>query len=127
LYFRNLYNRFKDTELQPESVFDYRNGDLENQTATSGTFTEGEAARTVQERLEIQSIQSSSLGGEWRTAHGRSAVADLRRVGAGHAGRRRMELRLDDENPDDLRHVDKFFNVEAGPKRTTPVSSNSTK
>jgi TonB-dependent receptor len=65
VYFRNLYNEFEDTELQPEAVFDYRNGDLENQTATSGTFTEGEAQRVNSERLEIQSIQSHTLGGEF--------------------------------------------------------------
>jgi TonB-dependent receptor len=65
LYFRNLYNRFEDTEVQPESIYDYRNGDLENQTPTSGTFTEGEAQRTIQKRLEIQSILSSTIGGEF--------------------------------------------------------------
>lgn len=63
-YFRNLYNRFEDIELQPETVYDYRNGDLVDQTETSGTFTEGEGSRELQRRREIQSIQSSSLGGE---------------------------------------------------------------
>jgi len=66
LYWRNLYNRYEDTEEQSEFVLDYRNGDLENQTATSGTFTEGEAERINSERLEIQSILTSSLGGEFR-------------------------------------------------------------
>jgi len=69
-YFRNLYNEFKDTELQPETVFDYRNGDLTDQTPTSGTFSEGEASREVQAREETQSILSSTLGavlrsGDW--------------------------------------------------------------
>jgi len=65
LYFRNLINRFEDTENQAETVWAYREGDLENQTATSGTFTEGEGERLVSERLEKQSIQTSSLGGEF--------------------------------------------------------------
>jgi len=69
-YFRNLYNEFEDTENQPETIFDYRNGDLTDQTATSGTFSEGEASREVQVREETQSILSSSLGavlrsGDW--------------------------------------------------------------
>jgi hypothetical protein len=41
LYWRNLYNDYEDIELQSEYTADYRNGDLEDQTPTSGTFTEG--------------------------------------------------------------------------------------
>lgn len=65
LYFRNLLNRFEDTELQAETIWAYREGDLENQTATSGTFTEGEGERLISERFEKQSIQTSTLGGEF--------------------------------------------------------------
>jgi TonB-dependent receptor len=73
LHWRNLYNRYEDTEVQPEVVFDYRGGDLENQTATSGTFTEGEGSRLNTQRWEIQSILSSTLGaditlGAWNVA-----------------------------------------------------------
>ena len=45
LYWRNIFNRYEDTELQREVTYDYRNGDLMDQTATSGTFTEGEGER----------------------------------------------------------------------------------
>ncbi|MGH8222260.1 MAG: TonB-dependent receptor, partial [Woeseiaceae bacterium] len=65
LYLRNLFNRFEDTEIQAETIWAYREGDLENQTATSGTFTEGEGERLVSDRFEKQTIQSSSLGGEF--------------------------------------------------------------
>ena len=65
LYLRNLFNRFEDTEVQAETIWAYREGDLENQTATSGTFTEGEGERLISERVEKQSIQTSSLGGEF--------------------------------------------------------------
>ena len=65
LYLNNLYNAFEDTEVQAETVWDYRNGDLLNQTATSGTFTEGEGERLISERVETQIIQSSTLGGEY--------------------------------------------------------------
>ncbi len=73
LHWRNLYNRYEDTELQPEVTLDYINGDLENQTPTSGTFTEGEGERINTKRFEIQSILSSSLGadvtiGDWNLA-----------------------------------------------------------
>jgi TonB-dependent receptor len=117
LYFRNLYHRFKDTELQPEVTFDYRNGDLENQTPTSGTFTEGEAARSVQERLEIQSIQSSTLGGEWQTGawtlggsvtYGESEQDTPDDV--------EWAFELDDEIPMTYDTSQFFFNVEAGPE-----------
>jgi TonB-dependent receptor len=64
LHWRNLYNRYEDTEQQPEVTLDYRNGDLENQTPTSGTFTEGEGERINTKRFEIQSILSSTLGGD---------------------------------------------------------------
>ena len=63
---RNIYNRYEDIELQPEIVYDYRGGDLEDQTATSGRFTEGEGERMNSERREIQKILSSTLSGEWR-------------------------------------------------------------
>ncbi len=65
LYWRNLINRFEDTELQAETIWAYREGDLINQTPTSGTFTEGEGERLISERLEKQSITSSSIGGEF--------------------------------------------------------------
>ncbi|MGH8168325.1 MAG: TonB-dependent receptor plug domain-containing protein, partial [Woeseiaceae bacterium] len=65
LYLRNLFNRFEDTEVQAETVWSYREGDLENQTASSGTFTEGEGERLFSTRDESQSIQTSSLGGEF--------------------------------------------------------------
>ena len=65
LHWRNLYNRYEDTELQPEIAYDYRNGDLENQTPTSGTFTEGEGERINTKRFEIQSILSSTLGADF--------------------------------------------------------------
>jgi TonB-dependent receptor len=64
LHWRNLYNRYEDTELQPEVTLDYRNGDLEDQTPTSGTWTEGEGSRANTKRFEIQSILSSTLGGD---------------------------------------------------------------
>ncbi len=65
LHWRNIVNRYEDTELQPEITYDYRNGDLENVTPTSGLFTEGEGQRENSERFEIQKILSSTLGGEF--------------------------------------------------------------
>jgi TonB-dependent receptor len=65
LYFRNLYNEFEDTEFQPETIYEYRNGDLTGLTPTSGTFAEGEGSRDIQARKETQSIQTSTLGGEY--------------------------------------------------------------
>jgi TonB-dependent receptor len=64
-YWRNIFNRYEDTEIQREVTYDYRGGDLENQTPTSGTFTEGEGERANSRRFEIQEIQSSSLGAEF--------------------------------------------------------------
>lgn len=64
LWFNNLINRFEDTEIQAETIWDYRSGDLLNQTPTSGTFTEGEGERLISERVEKQTIQTSTLGGE---------------------------------------------------------------
>jgi TonB-dependent receptor len=66
LYLRNLFNRFQDTEQRSQTIWDYRNGDLIDQTATSGTFTEGEGERLLKNRREIQSIRTSTLGGEFQ-------------------------------------------------------------
>jgi TonB-dependent receptor len=121
LWFRNLYNRFEDTEVQPETVFDYRNGDLENQTPTSGTFTEGEAAKLVSKRKEIQSILSTSLGGEhdfgdWTLGgsltYGESeqdTPSDIEWV-----------FELDTEVPMTYDTSDLFFRVDAGPETRDP-------
>ncbi|HSN73119.1 MAG TPA: TonB-dependent receptor [Steroidobacteraceae bacterium] len=71
LYFRNLFNRFEDTEERLQTIYDYRNGDLIDQTATSGTFIiddEGdgpEGERLVKYRTEKQTIQTSTLGGDF--------------------------------------------------------------
>lgn len=65
VYFRNLFNRFEDLEDRIETVYDYREGDLIDQTPTSGTFTEGEGEKTFKNRLEKQSISQSTLGGEF--------------------------------------------------------------
>jgi len=64
-YLRNLFNRFEDLEDRIETIYDYRNGDLEDQTTTSGLFTEGEGERAFKRRLEKQSISQSTLGAEW--------------------------------------------------------------
>ncbi len=63
-YFRNIWNEFQDTEQRLETLYDYRNGDLVDQTPTSGTFTEGEGERASKDRREKQSILNSTLGGE---------------------------------------------------------------
>jgi TonB-dependent receptor len=64
VYWRNLFNRFEDLEDRIETVYDYREGDLEDQTATSGRFTEGEGERNYKRRLEKQSISQTTLGAE---------------------------------------------------------------
>jgi TonB-dependent receptor len=117
LYFRNLYNRFEDIELQPETVYDYRNGDLVDQTPTSGTFTEGEGSRELQKRREIQSIQSSTLGGEFR-------VGERWTVGASYTlGKSEQDtpwdygwvFELDDPLPMTYDTSGTFFRVDGGP------------
>lgn len=117
LYFRNLYNRYEDTELQPEFVLDYRNGDLEDVTATSGTFTEGEAQRVNSRRFEIQSIQTSSLGGEFTVG---DWIFDL----SGTYGKTEQDtpydieytFELDDEIPMSYDTSRRFFRVTPGPE-----------
>jgi len=81
LYWRNLWNRFEDTEERQQAIIDYRNGDLLDQTATSGTFTEAEGERLVKYRREEQSIFNTTLGGEYR--FGRSTLSGS--VGYGEA------------------------------------------
>jgi TonB-dependent receptor len=81
LYWRNLWNEFEDTEERQQAIIDYRNGDLLDQTATSGTFTEAEGERLVKYRREEQSIFNTTLGGEYR--FGRSTLSGS--VGYGEA------------------------------------------
>ncbi len=116
LYFRNLYNRYEDTEVQSEYTADYRNGDLEDQTPTSGTFTEGEAVRANSERLEIQSILTSSLGGtvdvgQW--TFGLSATLGKTEQDTPYDNYHEFEF--DSEIPMSYDTSTKFFDVDAGP------------
>lgn len=68
LHWRTLWNEFQDTEERQAAVIDYRNGDLLDQTPTSGRFTEAEAERLVKYRREKQSILNTTLGGEFAVA-----------------------------------------------------------
>lgn len=115
-YFRNLYNEYRDTEVQSEYVADYRNGDLEDQTSTSGTFTEGEAQRVNSERLEIQSILTSTLGGEFLLGDswtlGVSATYGETEQDTPYDNVHGFEL--DSEIPMTYDTSRRFFNVDAG-------------
>lgn len=116
LYFRNLYNRFEDVELQSEVIWDYRNGDLLDQTPTSGLFTEGEGERLISERLEIQSIQTSSLGGEFVLGNWKLGAS----LTYGEADQdtpydREWSFELADEMPMTYDTGRRFFSVDAGP------------
>ena len=116
-HWRNLYNRYEDTEQQPEINLDYRNGDVENQTATSGTFTEGEGTRANSERLEIQSILSSTLGVDW-------TVGDWNIAVSGTYGETQQDTPHDnvyafetaDEMPMTYDISNYFWRVDAGPE-----------
>ena len=121
LYLRNLVNRFEDTELQAETVWAYREGDLINQTPTSGTFTEGEGERLISERLEKQSITSSSLGGEFLIG---DWLIDAS-VTYGEAEQdtprdREWVFELSEELPMTYDTSDLFFTVDAGPEFHDP-------
>ncbi|HEU4484304.1 MAG TPA: TonB-dependent receptor [Povalibacter sp.] len=123
LHWRNLYNRYEDTELQPEIVYDYRNGDLENQTATSGTFTEGEGERMNSERYEIQSILSSTLGGEFTFGDWTLSVS-------GTYGKTKQDTPYDNKHSFELDHEipmsydtsNFFWVVDAGPEFQDPAN-----
>lgn len=120
-HWRNLYNRYEDTEQQPEVTFDYRNGDLENQTATSGTFTEGEGERINTKRFEIQSILSSSLGAD-------VTLGDWNLAGSVTYGETKQDtpydnafiFELDSELPMTYDTSNRFFRVDAGPEFENP-------
>ena len=121
LYLRNLYNRFEDIELQPETIYDYRNGDLVDQTPTSGTFTEGEGSRELQSRREIQSIQSSSLGGEFGFgAWTLDAAVTLGQSEQDTPWDYGWVFELDDEMPMTYDTSRYFFDVVAGPEFQDP-------
>lgn len=115
LFWRNLVNRFEDVELQAETIAAYREGDLINQTPTSGTFTEGEGERLISERLEKQSITTTSLGGELITENW---VLDGS-VSYGEAEQetpydREWSFELDEGLPMSYDTSDLFFRVETG-------------
>ena len=80
-YWRNLWNEFRDTEQRQQAIIDYRNGDLLDQTPTSGTFTEAEGERLVKYRREDQSIFNSTIGGKYE--FGRSTLSGS--IGVGQA------------------------------------------
>jgi TonB-dependent receptor len=122
LYFRNLVNRFEDTEVQAETIWAYREGDLENQTATSGTFTEGEGERLISERLEKQSIRTSTLGGEFLL--GKWLLDASVTLGEGEQDTpfdREWSFELSEVLPMTYDTSDLFFTVAAGPEFHDPA------
>jgi len=117
LYWRNIFNRYEDTELQPEVTYDYRNGDLIDQTETSGTFTEGEGERANSRRFEIQEIQSSSLGTEFTPgAWTIGASFTLGHTEQDTPQDNFWSFELDSEIPMNYDTSDHFWVVSAGPE-----------
>lgn len=120
-YFRNLINRFEDIEVQAETVWAYREGDLLDQTATSGTFTEGEGQRLISERVEKQSIRTSTLGGEFLL--GKWLLDASITVGEGEQDTpfdREWAFELSEVLPMTYDTSDLFFRVEADPQFNDP-------
>jgi TonB-dependent receptor len=123
LYWRNIFNRYEDTELQPELTYDYRGGDLINQTATSGTFTEGEGERANSRRFEIQKITSSSLGGEFRPGAWTIGLsATLGKTEQDTPQDNAWSFELADEIPMSYDTSDRFWVVSAGPEFQDPAN-----
>jgi TonB-dependent receptor len=122
LYLHNLYNEFEDTEVQAETIWAYRNGDLENQTATSGDFTEGEGERLVSDRNETQTIQSSTLGGEFVLGSWvLEASATLGEAEQDTPRDREWSFEMSDVLPMNYDTSDLFFTVDAGPAFHDPA------
>ena len=116
LYFRNLFNDYEDTELQSETIWAYREGDLENQTPTSGTFTEGEGERLVSDRLETQTIRTSTLGGEFVLGDWMlDASVTLGEAKQDTPRDREWSFELADGMPMNYDTSSLFFTVDAGP------------
>ncbi len=117
LHWRNIVNRYEDTELQPEITYDYRNGDLANQTPTSGLFTEGEGQREHSERLEIQKILSSTLGGEFEIGDWTlNLTATYGKTEQDTPYDNAWTFELDSEIPMTYDTSDYYFRVDAGPE-----------
>ena len=117
VYFRNIFNRYEDTELQREVTYDYINGDLIDQTATSGTFTEGEGERANSRRFEIQEIRSSSLGAEFTPgAWTIGASFTLGHTEQDTPQDNFWSFELDEEMPMTYDTSDEFWVVSAGPE-----------
>jgi TonB-dependent receptor len=117
LYLRNIFNRYEDTELQREVTYDYRNGDLIDQTETSGTFTEGEGERANSRRFEIQEIRSSSLGAEFTPgAWTIGASFTLGHTEQDTPQDNFWSFELDEEIPMSYDTSDEFWVVSAGPE-----------
>ena len=114
---RNIFNRYEDTELQREVTYDYHNGDLIDQTATSGTFTEGEGERANSRRFEIQEIRSSSLGAEFTPgAWTIGASFTLGHTEQDTPQDNFWSFELDEEMPMTYDTSDEFWVVSAGPE-----------
>lgn len=114
LYLRNLFNDYEDTEIQSETVWAYREGDLEDLTPTSGTFTEGEGERLVSDRNEKQTIQTSSLGGEFTLGNwGIDAQLTVGEAEQDTPRDREWSFELDESQPMSFDTSDQFWHVDA--------------
>ena len=114
LYLRNLFNNYEDTEIQAETIWAYREGDLEDLTATSGTFTEGEGERLISDRFEKQSIRTTSLGGEFTVGNwGIDAQVTVGEAEQDTPRDREWSFELGESQPMSFDTSDEFWLVEA--------------
>ncbi|MCU0975423.1 MAG: TonB-dependent receptor [Steroidobacteraceae bacterium] len=114
-YWNTLWNEFQDTEERQAAEIDYRNGDLLDQTPTSGTFTEAEGVRFVKYRREKQSILNTTLG----TELGFGAYTVTASAGYGEAEQdtpfdNEWEFESDDEFPATYDTSKFFWSVDGG-------------
>jgi len=84
------HNLFQDTEGRQQSSFDFTRGTLTNQTATSGSFSQGQATRQFRDYTQKHLINAIQFGGD----HGSQRYIVDWKAGASR-GQRRTPNRVD--------------------------------
>lgn len=62
VYINNTYTRYSDDEQRDSTTFEYALGALSNQTATTGSYSQGRGTVELRDRKVVQTLYNSSLG-----------------------------------------------------------------
>ncbi|WNO52414.1 TonB-dependent receptor [Stakelama saccharophila] len=123
-YFRVVYNHFTQEDYRPELQFD-KDGNILNQTPTTGTFTEGDVNLESLRKEAERSILNMSIGSKLSFGDGSLIVEPQFTYSKAHENvpvYDAYEFNVDENQPIDYDLSDQLFTFDTGQMRFDPAN-----